>query len=357
MMRAQSNYRVPLQQAGFSLVEVLVGMLMGLITILVIFQVFAVFEGQKRTTGSTGDTQMNASQAMMLIERDVRSAGYGFGVAGGIGCKVNASFNGSTFSFYLAPLTITQGSGVQADTINIMGSTNNAFSVPARVTVDHPPTAANFFLDSTEGMNVGDILIAYEPGKDCTMLQVTNIPSGNIQVLHQNTSPWDPPGGQNIFPQPDGYTASGGSMLFNMGSFIDRTYSVAGSSVLGGLSLAELNTSNNTTTNMTLVDGIVNLQAQYGKDTDGNGTVDTWDTVTPTTNAGWQQVIAMRFALAARSPLYEKTVVTASGTAAWAGGGIALTLKPDGSAMPDWDHYRYTVMQTVVPLRNMIWRQ
>ena len=69
MMRAQSNYRVPLQQAGFSLVEVLVGMLMGLITILVIFQVFAVFEGQKRTTGSTGDTQMNASQAMMLIER------------------------------------------------------------------------------------------------------------------------------------------------------------------------------------------------------------------------------------------------------------------------------------------------
>ena len=40
-------------QAGFSLVELMVGLVIGLMATLVIMQVFSTFEGQKRTTTGT----------------------------------------------------------------------------------------------------------------------------------------------------------------------------------------------------------------------------------------------------------------------------------------------------------------
>ena len=43
------------RDAGFSLVELMVAVVIGLIGTLVMFQVFAVSEGQKRTTASGGD--------------------------------------------------------------------------------------------------------------------------------------------------------------------------------------------------------------------------------------------------------------------------------------------------------------
>lgn len=366
------------RQAGFGLIEIMVGMVMGLITILVIFQVYALFEGQKRTTGSAGDTQLNMAQAVMTIERDLRNAGYGF-VTGGIqGCEIHADYNGTAFNFTLAPVTIVQGSGTAADSLQIMAGSGDVFSVPARITFDHPSTAINFCVDSTQGISPNDMVIAYEPGKHCVMFQATSVGDDGTgtgsgctqtQVKHQGgaISPWNPTGAaaDALYPQPDGYTDDGGAKLYNVGSFVNRIYSVAGSAsaTTANLRLNEWDTlaaptgSAVPTNQLNLVDGVVDLQAQYGKDTDNNGTVDTWDTVTPTTSTDWQTVYAVRFAVAVRSPLIEKTVVTSSSTANWAGGTLTLNRKPDGSVLPNWDHYRYNVLQTVTPLRNMIWRE
>ena len=44
-------------QAGFSLVEIMVGLVIGLLATLVILQVFSVYEGQKRTTTGTADAR------------------------------------------------------------------------------------------------------------------------------------------------------------------------------------------------------------------------------------------------------------------------------------------------------------
>ena len=40
-------------------------------------QLYAFFEGQKRTTSSGADAQTNSAVAMYLLERDLRQAGYG----------------------------------------------------------------------------------------------------------------------------------------------------------------------------------------------------------------------------------------------------------------------------------------
>jgi type IV pilus assembly protein PilW len=76
----------------------------------------------------------------------------------------------------------------------------------------------------------------------------------------------------------------------------------------------------------------------------------------------------IRVAVVARSAHYEKDAVTTSapvwdvgasvtvsGTATsdCHGGSKCITLKVDQD--PDWQHYRYKVYETIVPLRNVLW--
>ncbi|MDP3688915.1 MAG: prepilin-type N-terminal cleavage/methylation domain-containing protein, partial [Sulfurimicrobium sp.] len=65
---------------GFSLVELMVGMVIGLLATLVIMQVFSVFEGQKRSTTGGADAQTNGSVAIYTIQREASMAGYGLPV-------------------------------------------------------------------------------------------------------------------------------------------------------------------------------------------------------------------------------------------------------------------------------------
>lgn len=65
------------RQAGFSLVEIMVGMVISLLGIIIIFQVFAVSERVKRTTTSGGDAQQNGVAALFALARNLKMAGYG----------------------------------------------------------------------------------------------------------------------------------------------------------------------------------------------------------------------------------------------------------------------------------------
>lgn len=365
----------PKRNRGFSLVEIMIGMVISLISMVIILQVFASFEGQKRTTTSGSDAQTNGAIATYTIERDVMMAGYGLSVPGALGCPINSSFNGAARpTMTLAPVTITKGAGGLPDTITLLSSDTGSWSIPARIIQDHPATATNFFLDTTLGMTTGDILIAYEPGLPCTLLQITGIPNGNIQIHHQNTSPWDPPGGQNIFP-PGGYTTQG--MLLNLGRMTNRTYSI---DPQYNLTLSDYNAASNTTSTLPIMSDIVNLQAEYGfdnrvgtltdaevgdwkgvmEDADGDGVTGDSDDI--------RRIYAIRLAIAARSSLKEKpdpttglcNITTLAPT--WGAGvnqirNIDVSRNPDGTANPDWQCYRYKIFETVIPLRNMIWGQ
>ena len=67
-------------QQGISIVELMVGAVVGLLAILVIFNAFASFEGQKRSTTTANDVQATGMLALQAIEREVRMAGYGMAV-------------------------------------------------------------------------------------------------------------------------------------------------------------------------------------------------------------------------------------------------------------------------------------
>ena len=119
-----------------------------------------------------------------------------------------------------------------------------------------------------------------------------------------------------------------------------------------------------------MVDSIVDMRALYGKDTDADNVVDRYDYTTPTTSAGWQQVLSVKIAMLARIGNYEKPSTsggncdattaqptwsgsTASGSVATANPFLAVDI---GTATSQDRCYRYRVFETTVPLRNMIWR-
>ena len=65
------------RQRGISLIELMVGVVIGLIAILVIYQTFAVAEGVKRQTISAGDAQRTGLVAMYLLGAELGNAGSG----------------------------------------------------------------------------------------------------------------------------------------------------------------------------------------------------------------------------------------------------------------------------------------
>jgi len=351
---------------GVTLIELMVGLAIGLLATLVIAQVLTVSEGRRRTTVSGSDAQVSGSLALYSVQREVEMSGYGVTTAvAGLGCPIKAQKNGVDYTFTLAPLLITQGANGAPDTLQMMGSAKLSFSVPARVVVDHPRTAANFFVNTTLGAQVGDLMIAvpatYDANNWCSIFNVTNLP-GNTQIIHNNGNggDWNQAGGQTIFPNA-GYQA--GSYIVNLGQFVTRSMTVGAAKTL---EVTTWSTATVATTVEDLYPDVVQLKALYAKDTNGDGLADTYDYTTPTTSAGWQQLKGIRVAVVSRSAQMEKEDVTfanplwdvgntgaVNGSAA-CGTSKCVSIKVDN--LPDWQRYRYKVYDTVVPIRNLLWR-
>ena len=103
-----------------------------------------------------------------------------------------------------------------------------------------------------------------------------------------------------------------------------------------------------------IASNIVSLRAEYGSDATVpmDGFVDAYSPVTPATACGWARVSAIRVALIARSSQYDRDNVTAAAPL-WQGSASSPVVL---SGFADWQHFRYKIFQTVVPLRNMAWQ-
>ena len=109
-----------------------------------------------------------------------------------------------------------------------------------------------------------------------------------------------------------------------------------------------------------MAEGVVDLKAQYGIDTDANGRItdssapNEWMKAAP---ADWTRVRAIRVALLVRSRNYEKPPASAqeaswvASNPAWSGGNFVMKNvdgTPDSAAFGDpnnWRHYRYRVYE------------
>jgi type IV pilus assembly protein PilW len=366
---------------GFTLVELMISVVIGLLTTLVIAEVLAFSEGQKRTTTAGSDAQINGAQGIYAIQREIKMAGYGFASAPALlGCPIYAKYNNAnvasadpitlgTFANILAPVIITHSTtDPNRDSVRILSSAKSSYAIPIQVAApgyEKTPSAdAVFPVVSALGVRSGDLMIAAKSDATrCEVFKVSADPTIDTEIKRSDdTATWNP----NQFPSTK---FSFGDMLINMGSVMDHRYSISENNNLQ-LTSYPSSTPSNAPVPADIYADIVILQALYGKDTNNDGTVDKYDQSTPTTNSGWQEVLSIRLVLVARSAQYEKAVVTSSlplwnigsGTtvsttpaATTCGVSKCLTLNIDATVGSDWQHYRYKVYDTVVPIMNLLW--
>jgi len=367
------------REAGLSLVEILVAVAIGMIGILIITQAYLTGENFNRSTLGEGGAQTNGLVALYLVERDARNAGYGFNNEAALGCGdiywyLNGNYSGNAGgtlpNIRLAPIVIEHDSVTPSnpDRITFLYSSAAERMMPTSVTKNPSKgNASTVFVDGTDGFcpntncptQYDMVLIVNASG--CVLGDVTLVQDVS-QFLQMNpgaSGPHNPPSWG--FPVLYGQ----GDSVLNLGNPTLRTYLVAS----GKLQTIESLFSTGALTQTELVEGIVDLRALYGKDTNNDNAVDTWDFNTPATGAQWLQVQAVKVAVLARIGVYEKpspgagdcdattTVPTWSGSVA---GGQIATANPFQAisvAAGSQDRcYRYRVFETTVPLRNMIWR-
>ena len=365
------------RNGGFTVIELMVGLLIGLLASLALTQVLVNFEGQKRTTTSGSQALADGALAMQALQRAIASAGYGFSSNRGfLGCSISAMFGGAAvpgFASVLAPVVITAGAGGAPDSLRVLASSKSSYSVPIPVAApgyDRADAAKSQAFPVATIRSVrgpvsgvpGELMLAVvDASLPCEVFQVSATPAGN-SVPRSDDAQWNP-SGYPVGPYGDK------SYLVNLGALVDQSFSIVNTATLQVSRFVIGTDSIPAFQARPLSSNVVNLQALYGKDTDGDGAVDVWDKVTPANNAEWGQLAAVRIALVVRSAQYDKelvtsanplwdvgTAVTITGTQACASGGDSrcLPLKVDG--LPDWQHYRYKVFDTIVPLRNMVWR-
>lgn len=365
-------------QAGFSLVELMVGVLIGLIATLAITNVFSSFEARKRMIASGGDAQSSGLMAMYYIQRDAQNAGYGLPFNNSTDpspllCPLNTSITQGGVVMNLTPVQIVDG-GNGSDTINIRYGTSASGGASMRATgIITAPTLDSKLI----GCQLNDVvLMAQTPSNPkCTLARLDKLNADrSIQLLTElNTAPTDSPVTD---------LNSNDRVRFScLGVWNQYQYSLSAQNELlrtGGVSSGTVFPDSTPTP---LVSDIVSLQAQYGiaNTIDATSTATTsarylnqvglWTDATGTYGTGMtlpnrNRVRAIRVAVVARDGAMQKDIVSqpCNGTLAgvnkvciWTMDSAPATVNL--SANPDWQRYRYRVFEAVIPLRNVIWNR
>jgi type IV pilus assembly protein PilW len=418
------------RERGFSMVELMVAMLIGLIGTIIIFQVFEVSEGIRRTTTGGGDAQQNGAVALYVMERDLRNSGMGFNDTAFAGCTVLAydSKRGTpNFTLNLVPVFITPGAATVPDQITAFYGSKQQISNPTMLTVNmltggngsDPITVMNTF-----DYRPGDMIVLLQPSggpANCSLMEITGIDFNKslishvagasyqvLETLNNESARFNKPAG--LGPEYGGVGSGNVTRIYNLGNLfepaanpnrpVNNTYAVGANNALTVTAAFVDKNAPSSPLTTSIADNIVQLRAEYGVDdgvagvgsgavaitnggvnVKGDGLVDRW--VTPAVfNAlptpPWQYVIAIRLAVVARSAQVEKPRgsngtscdATTDGTEAgppspvpdqrprWSGGLIDVSGSgdPDSTTMLHWKCYRYRVFESMVPLRNWIWK-
>jgi type IV pilus assembly protein PilW len=386
------------RQRGFSLVELMVGMAIGLIGVTIITHLYLTNEKYKRSTTGAGTAQVNGAIALYTIERDIRASGFGINHSSALGCTCTGAgcspiryhYNG-VYSFppaggvvatrpplTAAPVVITSAAGTP-DSITILSSTDGEGAVPNTLFENMANALAHLRTDGTAGYVPpaagtefvapnGNFLLVAQAGT-CMLTRVTNVIPGST-LERSSTSLWNPGAGSSL------PTFSAGALVFNLGiNPAWRTYSVLTTANAYKLQVIDvLKQIDGSGSQLQIVDDIVDLQAEYGRDANNNGTLEDseWSPTQPANATEWMQVVAIRVGVLARSNNYEQpdppgSACTATTTTPeWAGSYVGGTTPPKNTPRPESAFtvpggvpscYKHRVFETVIPLRNMIWRQ
>ncbi|NCT83715.1 MAG: prepilin-type N-terminal cleavage/methylation domain-containing protein [Comamonadaceae bacterium] len=330
---------------GFSLVELMVGLVIGLLAVVIVMQVFRLSEGMRRSTSGSGDAQTAGAVALSMLLFDLRQAGQGLATANTLGCSL--SLPGGRSLSNLGPVVINSANvaagDANTDTLLVAYGTGNGSPEGQRITGQ---TGSNTFnVPAPTAYSLNDRVIATPESRatPCalTLDRINAVPTSTLSLA-------------------TGATGMTNGVLYNLGQAVHvAAYRVSGGQLATCNYMTQDCSSNAADNWATIAEGVISLRAQYTKDTSAtmDAIVDTdgYNQTTPTAYCsgtdGWSRVLGLRLALVARSGQLEKDTVTAAAPD-WAAS-AALPINLSGNT--NWQRYRYKTFETTLPLRNMSW--
>jgi type IV pilus assembly protein PilW len=363
-------------ERGVTLIEVLVGIAIGLIGLIVMFQMVSVWDARTRVSNASGDAQVAGTLAMFNLERDIRHGGMGFGTAGSgeVGCVVNAFDNTASgaANFNLRPVNIVDGDGTGVpDQIQVLYGNSPFYAEKQEFT---NATATTVATSLKYGFKPGDLAVMTDRASTCRLVQITDDSSpdpfilafnpGTFTSFYTNASAPSRWNGSASMPSiPTGNLYSLGPMPRLNNWSVDTATTTLG--YVNRLSVIDVNQF------FGVAEGVIDMKAQYGYDGNADNQISDaeWTKAVP---ADWTRVRAVRVALLVRSRDFAKPRAASDADApsykltvspAWSGGNFVMknvdgTTDTDVAGSPNnWRYYRYRVYEKVIPLRNMIWGQ
>lgn len=342
------------RQLGFSLPEIMVGMVIGLLGIIIIMQVTSVFEGQKRTTTGGDDAQNGGAIALYSLQRDVSQAGYGISstnilTISGVS-RTFATPYANLQSFTAVMLNPAQLNAIRApetDTFIVTYGSSNS-TPEGSVIINSTPTpytiiggAAASGVAATGGGH------SFTDGDYVTIDDGTGNGGGaaNTHYLYKvaganaGSVPIVAASGAVAMPTLQDTPAGPHPVMYNLGSTPTiLAYAVINGSLSSCDYLSHDCSTSDPTIWLPLAGGIVSMRVQC---------------------VGGA---SLRVALVARNSQPAGTAVTTA-VPVWNPSGVSNPVAtqpatftawapPPGVA---WDHYRYKTFETLMPIRNAIW--
>jgi type IV pilus assembly protein PilW len=383
----------------------MVGLVIGLIAVLVIYQVYNVAEGFKRNTTAAGEAQIAGLFSSFVMGMEISNGGNAMAVSATDLAACANTANIAT-SFRPIPVLITSGGAAGTpDSFVVTYSVSTTLSTPSMFNFDANADDP-YEVQSPNGFHVGDLIVAIANpgavGTDCPTSVVTavtapalrvpqplinDVPTNvaNVTVTHSAT-------GSAAALRGDG--RPGLSTLFNMGPCnkvqkvrydVDVVKGVLRATPLLDMSADATKCGKplDPPVPNPLASNIVNMKVEYGIDADGDpqGLLDTW---VEASAAGWDpatvlgapvtqinKIKAIRIGLIIQSEQFDKNLADYTGGDYVAGaynwvlfdcpahdntcpGRLTGSIPQQPSPKGNWRFRKY---ETVIPLRNEIWNK
>ena len=242
--------------SGFTLIELMVALLLGLIVIAGVISVFLANQQVYRTNQAIGDVQDGSRIAFEMMAHDIRGAGLTGCSNNGLIANVlnNGPTNSATPDWWANMANPVQGYDLtEVDPAIAVGTTSSpptrvantpslellgAADVGLSVLTDNAPTAASFTINGPSmAIQTGDVVIVCDPAQ-AAIFQITSYP-GNNTVVH-NTGAGTPGNCSKGLGYPAVCTTNGSPHAYGANSQLAKLTAVdwfIGTNPLGGKSL------------------------------------------------------------------------------------------------------------------------
>jgi type IV pilus assembly protein PilW len=372
---------------GFSIVELMVAVTVGMLAIMFATRLIVSSEQNKSIGLGSSDQMQNGMLALFSITEDATQAGWGMNddlIAGcntvfsdTAGYALPAADRGGVSVTPLAAVVIrNNANGSDELSLNTGSSPSGVGSVKVSDTYAGADTLRISTAAPFGFLKDDAIIVVPEPrGGDCALAQLTADPLGAVLTFtalpeaRYNRNTLGAAFGANL------------ARVYNLGparNLALHTWSVQN----GVLMLRASNLAGAMAARSTVVEGIVALKAQYGFATGAfnpatgmqvaqwSNTMINADGDAVTGSAGdYQQVAAIRVAVVARSKVPEKpaangqcsattdkpVVFSSASPASVTAVPVTVEVAQAGDTI-SWKCYRYRVFETIIPIRNSGWR-